>query len=94
MFAAVIFETLAVATIFVFRWRMPNAERPYKCWGYPTVPIVYVLCLAAVAAATMFTTDGDGNLTVRTEAVAVMGFVAVGAAFYGLVLRRSGDGSP
>ena len=87
MFAAVIFETLAVATIFVFRWRMPNAERPYRCWGYPVVPIVYVIVLAIVAAATMFTTDGDGNLKVRTEAVLVMGFVAVGAALYGLVLR-------
>src|SRR5262249_52046172 len=34
MFGAVVFETLAVMTIFVFRRRLPDAERPYRCPGY------------------------------------------------------------
>ena len=38
MFGAVIFETLGVATIFIFRRRLPNADRPYRCPGYPIVP--------------------------------------------------------
>ncbi len=43
MFGAVIFETLAVVSIFVFRRRWPNAERPYRCLGYPLVPALYVI---------------------------------------------------
>jgi hypothetical protein len=35
---ALSFETLAVSTIFIFRWKYPNAERPYRCWGYPVLP--------------------------------------------------------
>src|SRR5438874_12636002 len=42
MFGAVIFETLAVTTIFVFRRRMPAAPRPYRCPGYPVVPFLYL----------------------------------------------------
>jgi amino acid transporter len=77
MFGAVIFETLAVATIFVFRWRLPNAERPYRCWGYPFVPILYVMILALVAA-NMFREQ-------RTEASVGVGFVAVGALVYTVI---------
>src|SRR5205807_1502583 len=43
MFGAVIFETLAVTTIFVFRRRLPNADRPYRCVGYPIVPLLYLV---------------------------------------------------
>jgi basic amino acid/polyamine antiporter, APA family len=43
MFGAVIFETLAVTTIFVFRRKYPHAERPYRCWGYPVVPMLYLI---------------------------------------------------
>jgi APA family basic amino acid/polyamine antiporter len=28
--------------IFLLRKRMPNAERPYKIWGYPWVPIIFI----------------------------------------------------
>jgi amino acid transporter len=36
-----IFETLGVATIFIFRKRMPDAPRLYRCPGYPWTPLVY-----------------------------------------------------
>jgi APA family basic amino acid/polyamine antiporter len=39
----VIIGTMTVFSIYVFRWKQPNAERPYKCWGYPVLPAVYVL---------------------------------------------------
>jgi amino acid transporter len=74
MFGAVTFETMAVATIFVFRWRYPNAERPYRCWGYPVVPALYVLILASVLV-NMFRSQ-------PTEAYTALGFIAVGAAVY------------
>src|SRR5207248_8801948 len=74
MFGAVTFETMAVATIFVFRWRYPDAERPYRCWGYPVVPALYVVILFTVLA-NMFRSQ-------PTEAFTGVGFIAVGAAVY------------
>jgi len=35
------FYTLAVAAVFVLRRRMPQAERPYRTWGYPWVPLLF-----------------------------------------------------
>jgi amino acid transporter len=48
MFGAVIFETMAVLSIFMFRRKRPDAERPYRCWGYPWVPALYVVLPAFI----------------------------------------------
>src|SRR5262249_28996052 len=81
MFGAVTFETLAVSTIFVFRRKYPNAERPYRCWGYPVVPALYLVLPALVL----------GNMFVNQQAEAAGGvaFIALGAAVYSLFLRQS-----
>jgi basic amino acid/polyamine antiporter, APA family len=39
---------LAAGTIFVFRIRDPETRRPFKTWGYPVVPAVFVLSSAAL----------------------------------------------
>ena len=41
--AALIFYILTIAGIFLLRWKQPNAERPYRAWGYPIVPALYIL---------------------------------------------------
>jgi amino acid transporter len=76
MFGAVIFETMAVVSIFVFRWKYPDAERPYKCWGYPVVPALYVL-LPALILGNMFVTPA-----LQMEAAIGTGFIALGAGVY------------
>ena len=43
VFADWIFFALAGATIFLYRRDQPNAERPYRAWGYPIVPALFVL---------------------------------------------------
>jgi amino acid transporter len=86
MFGAVAFETLAVASIFVFRRRIPPTpeNRPYRCWGYPVVPAVYVLIMAVVFV-NMFVTPEQ-----RGEAAIGLGFIGSGAALYLAFLRKSG----
>ncbi len=74
MFGSVTFETMAVATIFVFRRRCPDAERPYRCWGYPLVPLLYIGIMALVLV-NMF-----GEKT--KESLVGVGFIAVGAVVY------------
>jgi APA family basic amino acid/polyamine antiporter len=41
--AALIFYILTIAGIFRLRQTRPNAERPYKAFGYPIVPILYII---------------------------------------------------
>jgi APA family basic amino acid/polyamine antiporter len=41
--AALIFYILTILGIIVLRFKRPNAERPYKAFGYPVVPILYII---------------------------------------------------
>src|SRR5215469_8152408 len=41
--AALIFYVLTIVGIFLLRWKQPHAERPYKAFGYPIVPALYVV---------------------------------------------------
>jgi basic amino acid/polyamine antiporter, APA family len=43
IFAEWLFYMIAASTIFVFRKREPNAVRPYKAWGYPVVPALFIV---------------------------------------------------
>jgi basic amino acid/polyamine antiporter, APA family len=42
IFAEWLFYMIAASTVFVFRLREPHADRPYKTWGYPAVPALFV----------------------------------------------------
>jgi APA family basic amino acid/polyamine antiporter len=42
-FAVVLFSGVAVAAVFVLRRREPHAERPFRTWGYPVAPALFVL---------------------------------------------------
>ena len=39
---------IAASTIFVFRRREPDAVRPYRAWGYPVVPALFVVAAAVL----------------------------------------------
>src|ERR1041385_7138201 len=43
IFALTLFYILVAGSIFLFRKRMPDAGRPYRTWGYPIVPIVFLM---------------------------------------------------
>jgi APA family basic amino acid/polyamine antiporter len=42
-FVVVLFYALTIIGIFVLRRKRPDAERPYKAFGYPVLPIIYVI---------------------------------------------------
>lgn len=48
--AALLFYILTIAGIFRLRRLRPNAERPYRAWGYPVVPALYILSAALILA--------------------------------------------
>src|SRR5207247_8032915 len=41
--AALIFYILTILGIFMLRRKRPDAERPYKAFGYPFVPLLYIV---------------------------------------------------
>jgi APA family basic amino acid/polyamine antiporter len=42
-FVVVLFYTLTIAGIFILRKKRPEAERPYKAFGYPFLPALYIV---------------------------------------------------
>lgn len=44
------FHVLAVAGLFVLRRRLPDARRPYRVWGYPLTPALFLLASVAMVA--------------------------------------------
>ncbi len=46
--AGLIFYILTIAGVFRLRRTRPNAERPYRAFGYPFVPAVYLVCVSAI----------------------------------------------
>ncbi len=36
-------SSLTVAGVYVLRWRRPEMDRPYKTWGYPVTPAIFLL---------------------------------------------------
>ena len=47
MIIVVIFYILTIYGIFILRRKMPNAERPYRAFGYPVLPILYIVLATA-----------------------------------------------
>lgn len=50
-FVVVLFYILTIAGIFILRKKMPLAERPYKAFGYPVLPAIYIVMAALFCTA-------------------------------------------
>jgi APA family basic amino acid/polyamine antiporter len=57
-FAVVLFSGVAVAALFVLRWRQPDADRPFRALGYPVAPAIFVLASAAIVLNAIVSSPG------------------------------------
>jgi len=48
IFAEWLFYMIAASTIFVFRKKEPDTPRPYRTWGYPVVPALFIVAAAVL----------------------------------------------
>jgi APA family basic amino acid/polyamine antiporter len=56
-----IFYILTIYGIFILRKKMPDAERPYKAFGYPVLPFIYIILASALCVGLMvYKTDTCG----------------------------------
>jgi basic amino acid/polyamine antiporter, APA family len=80
VFGSWIFYGLVTASIFLFRRRQPMAERPYRAWGYPVVPVLFLLVTAFLLVNTLLTTP--------KEAVVGLVLIALGLPVYYFFFRH------
>jgi APA family basic amino acid/polyamine antiporter len=80
VFMLLLFNGLAVASVYVLRRSLPDAVRPYRVWGYPMVPTLYLLATAYLMINTLLATPG--------RALAGVGIVALGLPLYAYYARR------
>jgi APA family basic amino acid/polyamine antiporter len=81
IFGGTVIYTMTIAGVFVLRAREPGLHRPYRTWGYPVTPLVYV-------SAALFLM---GNMLVNTmaESLAGLGIILAGVPAYFLFTRLS-----
>ena len=80
VFMLLLFNGLAVASVYVLRRTLPDAPRPYRVWGYPVVPALFLLATAYLMINTLIATPG--------RALAGLGIVALGLPLYAYYRRR------
>ncbi len=69
VFSVLIFYVLTIAGVFILRRKRPDVERPYKAFGYPLVPIAYIvaaLVILTVLLLYLTSTTWPGLLIVLT----------------------------
>jgi APA family basic amino acid/polyamine antiporter len=86
VFMLLLFNGLAVASVYVLRRTLPNAVRPYRVWGYPVVPMLFLLATAYLMINTLLATPG--------RALVGVGIVALGLPLYAYHARRLPPGRP
>ncbi|UCE20982.1 MAG: amino acid permease [Candidatus Aminicenantes bacterium] len=74
MFMAIVFWTAATASVFTLRKKRPDLARPYKTWGYPYIPAIFILASLGILLNTI--------LEKPVEALAGIALTALGIPVY------------
>ena len=83
IFAVFIFYGATSLGVFILRRRMPEAHRPYKVWGYPVVPAIYILFCIGLFVNTIVTRP--------REAAIGMALILLGIPVYFFLKRKHGN---
>jgi APA family basic amino acid/polyamine antiporter len=86
VFAEWLFYMLTATTVFVYRRHHPEYARPYRVWGYPLLPAVFVVCAAAVLVSS-YAANLEGSLLGTA-------LILLGLPVLWLVRRRYGASRP
>ena len=53
MFIAILFWIAATASVFTLRKKRPDLPRPYKTWGYPVIPAIFIIASTGILLNTL-----------------------------------------
>ncbi len=62
IFAAFIFYGATTLGVFILRKKMPDASRPYKVWGYPVIPALFILFCIFLIANTIYARPREAGI--------------------------------
>lgn len=62
IFASWVFYALSCGAVLLLRRRKPEAPRPYRTWGYPLTPLVFIVFALALAASTIIESPTDAAI--------------------------------
>lgn len=90
IFVTWIFYALGAYGVFVLRKKMPDTPRPYKVWGYPFVPAIFVLFAAVYVVITLYNDVSAymNNTSPLINSVFGLFLVATGLPFYYYFQRK------
>lgn len=74
IFVAIIFWIIAAVAVFVLRKKRPDLHRPYKTWGYPWVPVLFIIASIGILINTV--------VEKPLESLAGMVFIVLGIPVY------------
>lgn len=80
-FAIVLATVADTSALYALRWRRPEQLRPYRAWGYPWLPAVYLVANAGIAAALLYGRP--------IECALALTITATGLPFYAWFRRRT-----
>jgi len=80
IFALTLFYAFVAASVFIFRRRMPDTPRPYRTWGYPVVPIVFLVVTAWLILTTIWNTPKQSAIG--------LGLILIGLPVYLIWSKR------
>ena len=81
-FASLLFYILTIIGLFILRKKEPDTERPYKAFGYPLIPALYIIITIAICLALLW------NENSRKETMVGLFIVSLGFPIYFLVKER------
>jgi APA family basic amino acid/polyamine antiporter len=76
-FASLLFYVVTIAGIFILRKREPDAERPYRAFGYPLVPALYIMCALAFCVNLLVMEPGSTGMGLAIVALGAVVYFAV-----------------
>ncbi len=82
MFIGVLFWVIAAGAVFSLRKKYPDLPRPYKTWGYPAVPLLFILALSGVLL--------NALREKPLESLAGLAFTAIGIPIYYIWKKKTG----
>jgi len=89
-FAITLFGGIAVAALFVLRAREPHAPRPFRTWGYPFAPAIFIIATALIVLNALWTDLVLPIVHDKPWGPSAAGFLVIGAGLpvYYLVRRK------
>ena len=80
VFVTLLFYILTIIGVFILRKKRPDAERPYKAFGYPVIPIIYIIMATLMAIGLLYKNT--------TTSLWGLGIVILGIPVYYIVNKK------